>query len=120
MHQHEGSKITDRTTRTRSVLLWGQCLIRSQARKQNVRRGLRRTLRDFEEKFQRVGKESLRFGRKPNPNRPPLFWETGVGWGARRFAYIFIFLFQDNYAYCIYCAGELSCSWLSISIANVE
>ena len=38
VRQHEGSKFTDRTTRTRSVLFCGQCLLRSRHRKQSVRR----------------------------------------------------------------------------------
>jgi hypothetical protein len=77
VRQHEGSKLNDRKARTRSVLLCGQCLLRSQQIEKSVRRGLRRTLRDSWKKFQRVGKDALRFGRKPNPKWHPSFGETG-------------------------------------------
>jgi hypothetical protein len=56
VRQHEGSKLTDKKTRTRSVLLWGQWMLRSRHRKKNVRR-VAPDAQAFVEKVSAGGKE---------------------------------------------------------------
>jgi hypothetical protein len=102
VRQHEGSKLIDRKTRREAAALLS-VLAQLTAKKEKRPAGSAPDAQGFVEMFQRVGKESLRFGRKPNPKWPPSFEETGVGWRAGKSAYIFVIFFCGMYAIYMVC-----------------
>jgi hypothetical protein len=72
-------------------------MLRSRHRKQNVRR-VAPDVHGFWKKFQRVRKDALRFGRKPNPKWGGCFRRRGIGRRPGKFGYIFIIVISETAA----------------------